>query len=38
MKLGARAGPKSQAMLPAVANLSQREMLAIAAYLASRKP
>jgi cytochrome c553 len=38
MKLGTRAGPKSQAMLPAVANLSQREMLAIAAYLASRKP
>jgi cytochrome c553 len=37
IKSGTRAGPKSQAMLPAVANLSQHEMLAIAAYLASRK-
>jgi cytochrome c553 len=38
MKLGTRAGPASQMMQPVVAGLSQDEMLAIAAYLASRKP
>ena len=37
MKSGTRAGPKSQAMRSVVVNLSQRDMLAIAAYLGSRK-
>jgi cytochrome c553 len=38
VKAGTRAGPNSALMQPVVANLSQEEMLAIAAYLATLTP
>jgi cytochrome c553 len=38
IKLGQRSGPSAQTMLPVVANLSQDDMVAISAYLASRAP
>jgi cytochrome c553 len=36
MKLGPRSGPAAEPMRPTVANLTQDDMLAISAYLASR--
>ncbi len=38
VKAGTRSGPTSEMMQKVVANLSQDDMLAIAAYLATRKP